>query len=375
MQKRKLTIAAAAIALAFTAAQKAEGQYVKTYFNARPIISGPIIPGVPAIPMTISQPQLTLGNLTLTPTLSAIPSAPAPFVRAATLSEARLPSVAQVPVMIPITAPAATVQRIRAPAEAAAASDMRTAAPAVRQSALNKTFDGSSAERKASDLSDLVSEMGSYVKSQSKGMHGTRMLAMESGKPLKAQLNKGESVETDDFVIVFKEVRATTDGSGAAHFSIKNKHSGREADLFVMNDTEEQFSIVNLKDRWQRIYAIKVGGLTAFDGRISMEIVMVGQGEIYTAAKAQKERVQKTLEVGDEAEIGPIGVRIESISNGWVRFHAGYGESEWEFSVRVGESKDIHIEDEDCYGTYSFKVISIDAKDGKKTALVLIEEK
>ncbi|VVB73249.1 Uncharacterised protein [uncultured archaeon] len=358
MQKRKLTIAAAATAIALAIPSEAEGGYMRASFNAQPIISGPMVPAIHTMPTLVSPPQLTINSPMLKPTLTAIPSAPAvqsmraaPIAGAMPTAKAR---IAAVPVAMPAEVPV-PIQSAR----------IENAAPAVRQSVFSSMFDGTAAKGEAAEISGLMSDIHSQMKAQAAPIGQDAQPARAQG-PLQAELKKGETAETDDYRIVFKETRSTPDGNGTAVLTVRSKRSKEETDLFVNDGETAEFRIVDVGERWQKIFRVRVG---IGSMSISLEVSEVMQTEIYTMAPRTV-----VVEVGEGTEIGSGGMDIVAVKGDKVRIHFGHGEVEFERWFTVGQAREVVFEEEDYRQEFVLKVVGITTKDGKQAVELQITE-
>jgi len=362
IHKRKLTIAVAATAIALAIVPNAEGQYIRTSFNAKPIISGPIVPVVPRMPIIMSPSQWTINNPTLNPTLSALPTvAPAPVITPAR-------TIMAISAIIPARAVAAI--SVAAPAAVPIEIPISQAAPAVQQSALSNIFDGKSVEGKAEDIAGLVNEIRSNINAQTGKLR--QSIASDNEKRTKSliPLNKGQSTESEDYIITLEEIRVTPDGAGSAHLKVRNKHSKEVIDLYVGNDESRMFTITNVKERWQKVFSVRANMSDQF-GAVALDIQTVMKSEIYTMAKKSK---VVALGVGGHSELGAGGFEIVEIKGDKVKIYFGHGETEFEKWFTLGQERKVVFEEDDYYQTFKLKIIRITTKNGKQTVKLRINE-
>jgi hypothetical protein len=385
-QKRKLAIATAAAAAFMTAAPKsADGQNVyNPAFTARHVIVAPVI---------TSPTQWTINNLTLSkPTLSSLPTL-TPTLAAPTLRtpliETALPSVA-VPNIAPnpvaavsVVAPHISFARDASIVPVPVAS-INTAAPADQQRRLNVMFDNSREFNSLDDFSDLEQAVrGQAAEADRLRQH----IAAENAKRTKSepiQLSRGQPIESNDYTMSLEEIRSTSDGLGEAHITVSSKHSKEKVDMHVKNGESKLFPIVNIKERWQKVFSVKIVDLNNPSGTASIEVQLMAETEIYTLQPNQSQQNQqeednlgktKNIAVGDYVDFTYFWAKLERISeDGTASFHIVSGESEGQFDIRPLQKKHLTIE-VDGYGR-SFKVsfLGISQKDGKKSVEIVISE-
>ena len=349
--KRKLTIAAAATAIALATAPNAEGQYIRMSFNVKSVVSGPIMPIVPTMPVLISPMQWTINNPTLRPTLSA------------------LHTMAPVPVIAPVYAAGAV--SVAMPAAIPVEIPISQAAPAVQQSVLSNVFEGRSVEGKAKDITGLVNEIQSSINAQAGKLR--QSIASEKERRTKSliHLSKGQSTESEDYIITLEEIRATPDGAGSAHLTVRNKHSREITDLHIGNDESGMFTITNVKERWQKIFSVRAN-MNDQIGAVLLDIRTVMQTEIYTMAPTKETTV--VMEVGEDMELGVGGMEIVAVKGDKVKIHFGHGEVEFEKWFTLGQERDVVFEDEEYHQTFKLKIVGITTKNGNQAVELRITE-
>lgn len=405
--KRKLAIAAAAAAAFMTAVPRsADGQNVyNPVFTARSVIVAPVV--ISPTQWTINNP--TLSRPTLTPILAA-PTLRTPLV------EHVLPSVA-VPAVAPALAAVspAVVPAAAVPVAAPVAggnlvipvpvAQINTAAPADQQRQLNAMFDNSREFNSLDDFSDLERA----VQGQAAEADNLRQnIAAENANRMKSepiQLSREKKIESNDYTMSLEEIRSTSDGMGEAHITVSSKHSKEKIDLHVKNGESKLFTIVNIRERWQKVFSVRVVSLNDPSGTASIEIYMTMETEIYTAAAGsllnkagidtprpgrtstyatqsnQSRNAEdnlgkpKDMAVGDYVDFTYFWAKLERIAeDGTASFHIVSGESEGQFDIRPLQKKHLTIEVDGYERSFEISCLGISQNGKMSMSIIIVEE-